>query len=75
MDHISVRYGSRSKLKTKNAFAFVTVWFALFYHKTENGLVLATVRFAVKKINGKRCLNCNGTVHAFDPKNGNIYRF
>ena len=45
----------RSKLKTKNAFAFDTVRFSLFYHKTENGLVLATVRFAVKKINGKRC--------------------
>ena len=69
---MSVQYGSRSKLKMENAFVFVTVRFALFYHKTENGLVLATVRFAVKKINGKRCLNCNGTVHAFEPKIGNI---
>ena len=75
MDDISVRYGSRLKLIMENGFVFVTVRFAFFYHKTENGLVLATARFAVKKINGKRCLNCNGTVHAFEPKKGNIYRF
>ena len=37
----------------ENAFVFNSLRFALFYHKTENGLILATVRFTVKKINGK----------------------
>ena len=55
----------RLKLKMENAMVFVTVRFAIFYHKTENGLVLATVRFAVKKINGKRFCFCYGTVLVF----------
>ena len=51
-------------------------WFGTvraFCKKSKNGTLFRTVRFAVKKINGKLCLNCNGTVHAFEPKNGNIY--
>ena len=55
----------------ENVFVFVTVGFTLFYHKTENGFVFSTVRLAVKKSNGKRCLYCNGTVHSFELKNGN----
>ena len=34
----------------ENAFVFVTVRFALFYHKMKNSLVFATVRSAVKKV-------------------------
>ena len=38
-----------------------------YYGYTHSG-IMSTVRFAVKKSNGKRCLYCNGTVHAFEPK-------
>ncbi len=41
---------SRLKLNMENSF--VTVRFALFYHETENGLVFATVQFALRKGNG-----------------------
>ena len=60
----------------ENVFVFVTVGFTLFYHKTENAFVFSTVRFAVKKSNGKRCLYCYGTVHSkkTELKNGNEKR-
>ena len=54
MDHISVRYSSRLKLKMENGFFPVTVRSAFFYHKTENGLGLAQVWFTVKKNKWKK---------------------
>ena len=73
------------RLFTKSADRTVSknVHFSVFtFNKTLNGpylttvrfarLVFATVRFAVKKSNEKRCLRfCNGTVHVWEPKDGN----